>query len=281
MSDNRPLAGKTAFITGGSGAIARYSAKWLLKDGAAVLLMARHLDALEKTKAELEQAVPGARVEICAGDARKVEDVKAALAKAYAIANRLDIVVPTVGGGAGYRPLLMYEVKHLMRDLEMNIVTAFIAVRYAVPMMTAGGSIVCISSTAAKMPFNGLLGYCAGKAGLESFIQTAAEELGPANIRINAVRPGLTTSNNTGPLHQEPLHSKFVEQMPLGRTGVPDDIAAAVRYLAGPESSWVTGQSFAVDGGQEMRKNPDLTFMMEEMFGKEAMQAVRRGKEPG
>jgi len=281
MSDNRPLAGKTAFITGGSGAIARCSARWMLKDGAAVMLMARHLDGLEKAKAELEQAVPGARVEICVGDARKVEDVKVALAKAYAIANRLDIVVPTVGGGGVFRPLLMSEAKDLMTALEMNIVTVFIPVRYAVPMMTPGGSIVCISSTAAKMPFNGLFGYCTAKAGLEMFIQAAAEELGAANIRINAVRPGLTTSNNTGPLHREPLHSKFVEQMPLGRTGVPDDIAAAVRYLAGPESSWVTGQSIAVDGGQEMRKNPDLGFMMEEMYGKEAMAAVRRGKVPG
>jgi NAD(P)-dependent dehydrogenase (short-subunit alcohol dehydrogenase family) len=281
MSDNRPLAGKTAFITGGSGAIARHSAKWMLRDGAAVVLMARHLDALEKTKAELEQVVPGARVEICTGNARKVEDVKAALAKAYAIANRLDIVVATVGGGGAFRPLLMCEVKDLMMALEMNIVTVFIAVRYAVPMMTPGGSIVCISSTAAKMPFNGLVPHCTEKGGLENFVQAAAEELGSAQIRINAVRPGLTTSNNTGPLHREPIHSKFVEQMPLGRTGEPDDIAAAVRYLAGPESSWVTGQSFAVDGGQEMRKNPDLIFMMEDIYGKEAMDAVRHGKEPG
>ena len=178
MSDNRPLAGKTAFITGGSGAIGRYSAKWLARDGANVLLMARHLDALEKTRAELQGEVPGARVEIRAGDARKVEDVQAALAAAHAIANRLDIIVPTVGGGAGFRPLLMCTVEDFRKDLEMNLVTVFIAVRYGAPMMTAGGSIVCISSTAAMMPFNGLAGYCAAKGGLESFIEAAAEESG-------------------------------------------------------------------------------------------------------
>jgi NAD(P)-dependent dehydrogenase (short-subunit alcohol dehydrogenase family) len=280
MSDNRPLAGKTAFITGGSGAIGRYSAKWLLRDGAAVLLMARHMDVLEKARAELQAQVPQARIELYAGDARSADDVKAALAKAYAIANRLDIIVPTVGGSVGYRPLLMCSEQDFRKDLEINLVTTFLAVRYGVPMMAPGGSIVCISSTAAKMPFNGLVGYGTAKGGLENFVQAAAEELGAAGIRINAVRPGLMRASNNDRLMQEPIHGKFVEQMPLGRTGEPDDIAAAVRYLAGPESSWVTGQSFAVDGGHELRRNPDLGFMMEQMYGKEAMAIVRRGKTP-
>ncbi|HEY2106727.1 MAG TPA: SDR family oxidoreductase [Candidatus Binataceae bacterium] len=280
MSDNRTLAGKTAFITGGSGAIGRYSAKWILRDGASVLLMARRADALEKTRAELQTEVPGGRVEICAGDARNADDVRSALAKAYAIANRLDIVVPTVGGSVGYRPLLMCTEDHFRKDLEINLVTTFIAVRYGVPMMTRGGAIVCISSTAAKMPFNGLVGYGTAKGGLENFVQAVAEELGVAGIRINAVRPGLMRATNNDRLMQEPVHGKFVEQMPLGRTGEPDDIAAAVRYLAGPESSWMTGQSFAVDGGHELRRNPDLTFMMEQMYGKEALDAVHKGKTP-
>ncbi len=104
MSDNRTLAGKTAFITGGSGAIGKYSAKWMLRDGASVLLMARRADALEKTRSELQTEVPGGRVEICAGDARNADDVRSALGKAYAIANRLDIMVPTVRGFGGISP---------------------------------------------------------------------------------------------------------------------------------------------------------------------------------
>jgi NAD(P)-dependent dehydrogenase (short-subunit alcohol dehydrogenase family) len=280
MTGNGALTGKTAFITGGSGAIGRYSAKWLLRDGASVLLMARHMDVLEKGRAELQMEVPGARVELHTGDARNADDVRAGLDKAYAIANRLDIVVPTVGGSVGYRPLLMCTEEHFRKDLEINLVTTFIAVRYGVPMMTAGGAIVCISSTAAKMPFNGLVGYGTAKGGLENFVQAAAEELGSAGIRINAVRPGLMRANNNDALMRDPVHGKFVEQMPLGRTGEPDDIAAAVRYLAGPESSWVTGQSFAVDGGHELRRNPDLGFMMEDMYGKEAMTTVRKGKTP-
>ncbi len=280
MSDNRPLAGKTAFVTGGSGAIGRYSAKYLLRDGAAVLLMARHPELLEKARSELLREVPDGRVEIFAGDARRAEQVRAALRQACDIANRLDILVPTVGGSIGYRPLLMCSEDDFRKDLEINLLTTFIVVRYGVPLMARGGAIVCISSTAAKMPFNGLVGYGTAKGGLENFVQGAAEELGAAGIRINAVRPGLMRANNNDRLMQEPIHGKFVEQMPLGRTGEPDDIAAAVRYLAGPESSWVTGQSFAVDGGHELRRNPDLTFMMEEMYGREAIAAVRQGKPP-
>ncbi len=78
-------------------------------------------------------------------------------------------------------------------------------------------------------------------------------------IRVNAVRPGLSRSNATGDMFADQgVIDRFLKEIPLARTGEPHDIAAAVRYLAGPESSWVTGQSFAVDGGQELRKNPDL-----------------------
>ena len=72
----------------------------------------------------------------------------------------------------------------------------------------------------------------------------------------------------------------FIAEFPLGRAGEPEDIAAAVRYLAGPESSWVTGQSFAVDGGNEIRKNPDLSGMVAQMIGADKLATLKRGKIP-
>ena len=72
----------------------------------------------------------------------------------------------------------------------------------------------------------------------------------------------------------------FLREKPLGRTGVPDDIGAGVRYLAGPESSWVTGQSFAIEGGAELRQAPDLSSMVRQMYGKEAFDAVLAGRAP-
>ena len=279
------LAGKTAFITGGSGGIGSACAHALVKDGAAVLLMGRRIDALNDTRKKFMAEFPQARVEVHAGDGGKTEDVQAGLQKAHAIQGRLDIIVPTVGGG-GFRPLLMHTAEIFREHLDLNITTAFLAVRYGAPLMDHGGSIVCISSTAAKMPFGHLASYHTAKGGLENFVRAAAEELGAAGIRVNAVRPGLIRNSPDNPLFtNDALLQRFVDQVPLrqrvpGQLGETDDIGAAVRYLAGPESSWVTGQSFAVDGGHELRKNPDLSDMVGQIFGAEALATVQRGKAP-
>jgi NAD(P)-dependent dehydrogenase (short-subunit alcohol dehydrogenase family) len=105
--------------------------------------------------------------------------------------------------------------------------------------------------------------------------------LGEAGIRVNAVRPGLTRSKRVSYLFTDPaIFDRFLNEFPLRRAGEPIDIGQAVRYLAGPESAWVTGQSFAVDGGQELRKNPDLSHMLEANVGVEAWTAVKKGKIP-
>ena len=253
-----PLAGKTALVTGGSGGIGTACARALVADGARVVIMGRRKELLEASRDRILGEFPDARVEIAVGDAGQEDDVRAALQQAHAMADRLDIVIPTVGG-SGFAPFLSTKVEDLRRDLDLNITTAFIAMQLAAPMMTNGGSIVCISSTAATMPFPALSTYCTAKAGLEGLIRTVADELAALNIRVNAVRPGLTRSNATTDMFANPVViERFLDQTPLKRTGEPEDIAAAVAYLAGPASAWVTGQSFAGDGGQELRRNPDL-----------------------
>ena len=274
------LKGQTAFVTGGSGGIGAASAKLLAQDGAAVLLMGRRIEALEQTRDRLLAEVPGARIDVHAGDAGQQADVEAGLDKALAIDGRLDIIVPTVGGG-GFKPLLMHDADSFRAELDYNIITAFLAVRYGVPRMKQGGAIVLISSTAAIMPFPWLGAYCTAKGGLEQFLRTAADELGSANVRINAIRPGMTKSDATAGMFEDPsVIQPFIDQMPLGRAGMPEDIARGVRFLAGPESGWVTGQSFAVDGGHELRRNPDLTGVARAIFGSDVIDAVKRGEAP-
>ena len=278
----RVFDGKTAFVTGGSGGIGGACAESLVRDGAAALLMGRRLDALEETRRQILERNPGARVEIFAGDALVEADVREALAAAHAIHDRLDVVIPTVGGGA-IRPLLMHDAESFRTDIELNIMSVFIAVRYAVPLMVpnGGGSIVCISSDAAKLPFPWLSAYSTAKNGVEGFVRSAAEELARHEIRVNAVRPGMTRTEATGALFASPdIYKRFSEEKPLGRLGEPEDIAPGVRYLAGPESSWVTGQSFAIEGGNELRRAPDLGPMVAEIYGKEAFDAVLAGRPP-
>ena len=281
MAD-QALAGRTVFVTGGSGGIGGACAEALVRDGAAALLMGRRLDALERTRDGILERVPGANVAVHAGDALKQSEVIAALDAAFALQGRLDVVIPTVGGGA-IRPLLMHDAETFQTDLVLNVMSAFLAIRYAAPMMvrSGGGSIVCISSDAAKLPFPWLTAYTTAKSGLEGFVRAAAEELGRFQIRVNAVRPGLTRTEATGALFASPeIYKRFAEEKPLGRLGEPEDIAGGVRYLAGPESSWVTGQSFAIEGGNELRKAADMSPMVAEIYGEEAFAAVLEGRAP-
>lgn len=268
---SRPLDGKTALITAGAAAISIAAAKLLVHDGAAVVLMGRREEALLAAREAILETQPDGRVETVADDAMREADVIAAVRKAYDVAGRLDIIVCTVGGGA-FKPILMLEGEELVADLKLNILSAFLITKHAVQPMQPGGSIVCISSMAAKLTFPYLVSYNTAKAGLEGFVRAADDELGRRKIRVNAVRPGMTRSAGTSSMFDSAeVVEQALEQVPLGRLGEPEDIAPAIRYLAGPESSWMTGQSFAVDGGNEMRRNPDLSGMVAAMFGPEAV----------
>jgi NAD(P)-dependent dehydrogenase (short-subunit alcohol dehydrogenase family) len=148
----------------------------------------------------------------------------------------------------------------------------------AAMIRAGGGSIVAISSTAAVFPLPFNAGYAAGKAALDHLARNAAEELGRHGVRVNVVRPGLTRTDTTkGLVGNEPILARFLEQQPIARVGEADDIAEAVRYFAGPESSWVTGQCLTVDGGHTLRRFPDLEDMVRTIIGPEMADNAARG----
>ncbi|MDE2618583.1 MAG: SDR family oxidoreductase [Sphingomonadales bacterium] len=272
------LGGRTAFITGATGAIARACAEVLARDGARLMLMGRRPEALAAAAGAIRAAVPGAEIATFAGDCTDGPAVAEGLARAHAMAGRLDIAFATVGGG-GFKPLMMIEAQDLRADFESNVVSAFHVIRHGAPLMGRGGSIVCLSSGSAVLTFPYLATYHVAKAALEGLVRSAADELGSAGIRVNAIRPGMTRSGGTGPMFDSGASAAFLPEYPLGRLGEPGDMAGAVRFLAGPESAWVTGQCIAVDGGNLLRRSPDLTAMVEHVFGAEAMAAARDGKE--
>ena len=110
--------------------------------------------------------------------------------------------------------------------------------------------------------------YSVSKAGIETLVRNAADELGRAGVRVNAVRPGLVPTELADPLvSDEQVQADYLAQMPLHRLGTVDDIAAGVRYLLGPESSWVTGQILAIDGGHTLRRGPDIEHWARAMYG--------------
>jgi NAD(P)-dependent dehydrogenase (short-subunit alcohol dehydrogenase family) len=282
-SANDALVGMSAFVTGGAGGIGGASARWLARDGASVTIMGRTEEKLRNTVAELEAVKhAGAVVQYFVGDASEAAEVKAGIAFACKPTGTLNMCVATVGGGTTVPFLLMSEETYL-GDLRNNMLPPFLAIKYAAPVMAAngGGSIVLISSDSARMAWPNLAAYCAGKAGLEAMMRVAADELGHLQVRVNAVRPGLVKAGSSSRMFEDKeALKKFVVEKPLGRTGVPDDIAAGVRYLAGPESSWVTGQSFAIEGGNELRKAPNLEEVVRRRYGDEAVDAALAGRIP-
>jgi NAD(P)-dependent dehydrogenase (short-subunit alcohol dehydrogenase family) len=105
-------------------------------------------------------------------------------------------------------------------------------------------------------------------------VRSSADELGSYGVRVNAVRPGLVPTDMTSALtNHGPTRQDYVDQMPMGRVGTPNDIGEAVRFLAGPESSWITGVALDVDGGQHLRRGADLDGLLEPMFHR-PLQAV-------
>ena len=256
---DQELAGKVALVTGGGGGIGGACALRLARDGAALVLMGRTAEKLEAARDAILLECPDAPVSLVVGDAGREADVEHACAKA----ERIDIVVATVGGSQ-FRGLLEHDAGSFLGQIDSNLIPPFLAVRHAAERMPRGGSIVCISSNVAKINFLGLSAYVTAKAALEAFVRSAADELGQRGIRVNSVRPGLVRVDRTSRLADDPnALALYAAETPLASDAkacaLPTDVAEAVRYLAGPGSAWVTGQSFAVDGGQELRKNPDLS----------------------
>jgi NAD(P)-dependent dehydrogenase (short-subunit alcohol dehydrogenase family) len=252
------LGGKTAIVTGASGGIAKASVEALAQDGAAVLMMSRSQEGLEKARDEILRRTPGARLEVFAGDACEEGATREAVERAHAMSGRLDILVPTVGGPT-YIPVRVLDPEKMLQTFRFNFMSAFLMVYYGLPRLTAGGVIVCISTAAAGQANMGLSAYGAANAALERWVRAAAFELGRDGIRINAVRPGATLAREV--IESRKLHhmeQAYAAETPLGRIGDPVDIARVVRFLAGPESSWVTGETISADGGMQQGKAPDL-----------------------
>ncbi len=269
------LNGKTALVTGASQSIGLASALALAADDATVVIMGRGKARLASALAALRAQVPRARIEMFAGDACKEEEVKAAFAYTKGLSGKLDILVPTVGGGI-MQPILMRDAESVRQELEYNYVSAFLMIRYGAPLLERGGSIVCISTIAATESIFGLGMYGASKAALERLVRAAAFELGGAGIRVNAVRPGMTVPEEVLAVPEQAAgYAAFLKETPLGRIGAPADIARVVRFLAGPEAGWVTGQSFAADGGLEQGRSPDH---LDAMYGKDIMDVIRAGQ---
>jgi NAD(P)-dependent dehydrogenase (short-subunit alcohol dehydrogenase family) len=275
------LAGKRALVIGASSGIGLATAEALAVDGANVLMCARGKERLEQAARQVLARLPEAkgRVATRVVDGLDGAQVKTAVEEAGG-ASGLDIAVSVPGGG-NFSPVLAYDDDDFSQTIDANVRPIFLMIKYAGRAMVrkGGGSIVAVSSTAAIMSSPFLAAYCAAKAACDQLVKVAADELGRHGVRINAVRPGLTRTGATdGMFETKPMLESFLAQQPLRHEGEPGDIARAIRFLAGPESIWITGEALTVDGGHTIRKFPWLEEVAKGVVGEQVFAAAMRGE---
>jgi glucose 1-dehydrogenase len=247
----RPLLGRRAVVTGAASGIGRAAAARLVADGAAVLAGDIREDRAQEVATELA-AAGGTAV------AHKADvSVEADVAEMFAAAERelggpVDLLVNNAGIESAHA-LLEMPLSEWQRVLDVNLTGAFLCARQAARGMVGaeiGGVVVNVTSVHELIPWPGYAHYCASKAGLKLFGQTIARELAGHGIRVVAVAPGaVATPINTGVL-ESPEATRAVEgEIPWGRFGTPEEIAAAIAWVAGPEAEYITGSTLFVDGG--------------------------------
>ncbi len=201
----------------------------------------------------------GWRVEVADLPAVDVTDeasVAACLDGVVATHGRLDAVINSAGVST-LGNVVDLDVAEWRRVVDVCLTGGFIVIKQAGQRLTAGGSIVSLSSLNARQPGAGLAPYCAAKAGLSMLTEVAALELGPSGIRVNAIAPGLIVTPLTQPaMDIAGIEDDYIENTPLGRAGTPDEIAEAAVYLT--NAQWVTGEVLDINGGAHLKRYPDL-----------------------
>lgn len=272
------LEGMSMLVTGGGSGIGLGCAVRLAADGAHVTICGRSQDRLEKgAEAIRAAAAKGVRVETIAADVTQEAQVEAAVAKAASITGELHGVVASAGGADWLGPVTQLPLDAFRRVLSVNVDGTFLALKHSAPIMirSGGGSFVGISSIAGARPHRWFGAYGVAKSGIEALCLMAADELGASGVRVNAVRPGLVATDLTVAMTTIPaIRDDYLAQMPLGRVGQVEDIAALCRFLLGPESSWITGQVIGSDGGHALRRGPDFSPILVGHWGEDGLRGV-------
>jgi len=246
------LAGKSALITGASRGIGRAIAVDLARNGADVALVGRDRVALDETVAAVTAARTGARAHVIVADVADEAAVQAAVAETIATFGKVDIAIANAGQSIDGL-MLRFKSADLDRLLDVNLKSAFyLCAAVTKPMVKArSGAIVLVSSIVGVTGNPGQSAYSATKAGLLGLARSLAKELGSRNVRVNAVAPGLIETDMTAKM-PEAARALYIQTIPLGRPGNPEDVSGVVTFLCSDASRYVTGQTIVVDGGLVM-----------------------------
>jgi NAD(P)-dependent dehydrogenase (short-subunit alcohol dehydrogenase family) len=272
------LEGTGALVTGGGSGIGLACAARLARDGAIVTICGRTASRLDEA---IEQTGPidgPGRLHAIVADVTDEDAVLAAVRAAEANAGGpLGAVVANAGGSSSIGPVTQLDAEAWNQTLALNLTGTLLALKHGAASMVraGGGSFVAISSTAASLTHPWFGAYGPAKAGIDQLCRQAADELGPSGVRVNSVRPGLIDTELVEFIVAGgAVLDSYRENTPIDRVGRPEDIAALVGFLVGPESTWLTGQSISVDGGQSLRRGPSLASVLEPLFGSDGLRGA-------
>jgi NAD(P)-dependent dehydrogenase (short-subunit alcohol dehydrogenase family) len=259
------ITAKTTLVTGGGSGIGLGTATRFAADGAHVTICGRTEDKLiAACQTITAAATPEATVQYVVADVTSEDQVHVAMTRAAEPTGHLDILFCCAGGAMHMGPIADADADAVRATVDLNLIGTFLCIKQAVPFMDGGGAIVGMSSGAGHFPHRYLWAYGMAKAGIEMLVAYAAEELADRGIRVNAVQPGIIDDELMEfIIAGGPLLDDYMAQTPLSRPGTVEDVAEAVRFLAGPEAGWITGECLAVDGGHHLRRGANYGLLLD------------------
>ena len=244
------LEGKVAIVTGASKGIGASIARHLAAEGAAVVVnYASSRDGADRVVADI--TAKGGRAVAVQADVARAGDVERLFAESARTFSRLDILVNNAGTYA-FLPLEQLTETHFHRHFDLNVLGLLLASQQALKHFgPSGGSIINISSLASTVGLANSSVYSASKGAVEALTRALAAELGPRNIRVNAISPGVvdTEGNRDTGFLEGDVRKDVEARTPLRRIGQPRDVAPAAVFLASDDAAWITGETLLVAGG--------------------------------
>ncbi|KKW64585.1 SDR family oxidoreductase [Mycolicibacterium elephantis] len=271
------LAGRTVLVTGGGSGIGKGVAAGVMAAGGNAMLVGRNADRLAAAAEELSGGGGPGEVRYEPADVTNEDEVARVVDATTAWNGRLHGVVHCAGGSETIGPITQIDSDAWRRTVDLNVNGSMYVLKHAAREMVrgGGGSFIGISSIAASNTHRWFGAYGVSKSAVDHLMMLAADELGPSWVRVNCIRPGLIRTDLVEPIMSSPeISADYASCTPLPRVGEVEDIANAAVFLLSDASGWITGQVINVDGGHGLRRGPDMSAMLEPLFGADGLRGV-------